>query len=284
VLLIALNNPDKMRSMLPKVLALVGVAAPGAGAQTEKHEGFEIQSYGSVSFAFVNNFLVVGEDAASVRHTVDAYQTQQTLGSRASFRNSADWQPRQKLAQLFVSETLMKNWIDDTKSRAEDISDPVLLALLSKLNVEPQAVSYVATDEGGDVLHEVRVPLSMIESYAAGFMFGIKDAPTQTGEMMTLYSLTRLRDVEETFKANKGQGSYANPEELQAKKILDKNSLMGESYNFVFSGSGAKYEVIATPKEYGKTGRRSFYMDESGVIRAANHKGRPASADDPPID
>ncbi|MGB8509975.1 MAG: DUF3352 domain-containing protein, partial [Pyrinomonadaceae bacterium] len=285
VILIALNNPDKMRSILPKALALLGIAAaPATTGKTEKYEGFEIQSYGSVAFAFVNNFLVAGENASSIRHVVDAYGSQQTLATRASFRDSGAWQPRQKLAQAYVSETLMKNWLDDYKRRAEDITDPLMLALLTKLDVEPQSATYAATDEGGDALHEVRLPIALIEGYAAGFMFGIKDAPVQSSETITLYNLTRLRNVEEAFKTDTGKGRYATLEELQAAKIIDKNFASGESYKITLSVSGDKYEASATPKDYGKTGRRSFYMDETGIIRAANHKGQPAGADDPPVD
>ncbi|MCA1592054.1 MAG: DUF3352 domain-containing protein, partial [Acidobacteria bacterium] len=284
VLLIALNNPDKIRSILPKALALLGVAAPGAGGKTEKRGDFEIQSYGSVTIAFVNNFLVAGEDAPSVRRVVDSYQSQQTLATRAGFRDSGAWQPRQKLAQVFVSEMLMKNMLDDYKRRAEDITDPVLHAMLSGLNVAPQAATYAANDEGGDVLHEVRLPLDLIKAYAAGFAFGIKDAPVQRGEMMALFVLSRIRDAEETFKTTKGEGKFGTLEQLQAQKLLDKNYLAGSDYKIQLTTSGDKYETTATPKEYGKTGRRSFFVDESGIIRAANHKGEPATAGDPPID
>ena len=44
--------------------------------------------------------------------------------------------------------------------------------------------------------------------------------------------------------------------------------------------AGDKYEVTATPTEYGKTGRQSFYLDESGIIRGADHGGEPATVAD----
>jgi hypothetical protein len=55
-------------------------------------------------------------------------------------------------------------------------------------------------------------------------------------------------------------------------------------YRLSVSASGDKYTVVATPKEYGKTGRRSFFLDETGVIRGADHNGNPANASDPPVD
>ncbi len=285
VVIIALNNPEKMRAILPKALALAGLGASGAQPQIEKHDGFEIQSFGEGSFAFINNFLVAGENAASVRHVIDAYNSQQTLVSRPSYRDASAWQPRQKLAQVFVSEALMKTTLDDLHKRSEDITDPVLLAIISKLNVEPQAATYAVLGEGESaVFHELRVPISLIETYAAGIYVGMKDAPAQSGEIMTLYAMTRLRTAEETFKTTKGEGKFGTLEELQAAKLIEKDFMSQQQYKFVLNASGDKYEMTATPKEYGKTGRRSFFIDETGIIRAANHKGQPAGINDPPVD
>src|SRR5437868_11555658 len=45
----------------------------------------------------------------------------------------------------------------------------------------------------------------------------------------------------------------------------------------------AGYRANAVPQRYGGTGRRSFFVDQSGVIRAADHQGGPANENDPPI-
>jgi len=46
---------------------------------------------------------------------------------------------------------------------------------------------------------------------------------------------------------------------------------------------GGRYEALAVPIEYGPTGRRSFYMDETGVIRGADHEGGAPKSDDPVV-
>ena len=46
----------------------------------------------------------------------------------------------------------------------------------------------------------------------------------------------------------------------------------------------ASYEVAATPYDYGKTGRRSFFLDSSGVLRGADKHGVVATTDDPRVD
>jgi len=43
------------------------------------------------------------------------------------------------------------------------------------------------------------------------------------------------------------------------------------------------FSLASSPKEYGKTGRRSFFLDSSGVLRGADKKGSVATAADPRI-
>jgi hypothetical protein len=45
----------------------------------------------------------------------------------------------------------------------------------------------------------------------------------------------------------------------------------------------ARYELAATPAEYGKTGRRSFFLDSSGILRGADKQGVVADLTDPRI-
>jgi len=45
----------------------------------------------------------------------------------------------------------------------------------------------------------------------------------------------------------------------------------------------AKFELAATPVEYGKDGRRSFYLDSDRVLRGADKQGAVATSTDPRI-
>ncbi len=56
-----------------------------------------------------------------------------------------------------------------------------------------------------------------------------------------------------------------------------------DGYEFRYSQSEDGYQVTATPVEYGKTGSRSFFTDESVVLRVTS-KNRPANEDDDPLD
>jgi type II secretory pathway pseudopilin PulG len=46
----------------------------------------------------------------------------------------------------------------------------------------------------------------------------------------------------------------------------------------------AQYEIAATPIAYGKTGKRSFFLDSSGALRGADLKGAVAGPEEPRID
>lgn len=58
-------------------------------------------------------------------------------------------------------------------------------------------------------------------------------------------------------------------------------------YRVVPAGAGnvdTQFELAATPTEYGKGGKRSFYMSETGKLRGADKMGAAATVADPLID
>jgi hypothetical protein len=59
--------------------------------------------------------------------------------------------------------------------------------------------------------------------------------------------------------------------------------LKNSGYKFELTLVGDKFEITAVPDEYGKTGRISYYLDHTNVIRGGDHGGSSATADDNPI-
>ena len=49
-------------------------------------------------------------------------------------------------------------------------------------------------------------------------------------------------------------------------------------------GAPAKYELAATPQQYGRTGRRSFFRDSKGELHAADRRGAVGSETDPKLE
>src|SRR5205085_12690326 len=156
--------------------------------------------------------------------------------------------------------------------------------LLAQLDMTPEPASYEATNEGDALVHEMRLPTNLLKAYAVAAMIGVKDAPVITNEAMAVYTLNRIQFAEHAFKVGKKKEHYGTLEELVAEKLIEKDFVEHLEYKLELNASADKFEATVTPKTYGKTGRRSFFINESGTIRAADHKGRPATAEDPPVD
>jgi hypothetical protein len=48
-------------------------------------------------------------------------------------------------------------------------------------------------------------------------------------------------------------------------------------------GKAETFSLVATPDAYGKTGKRSFFLDSTGILRGADKQGRAAEDSDPRI-
>jgi hypothetical protein len=282
VLILSLDDADKVREILPRVLTAFGlVNGEAVWSQPEKRAGFEIRAAGAFAYAILGDFLVAGEPK-SVRHCIDSYDARRTLAASNAYRDATDWQARQKLAHLFVSDSIAKDIVDATRKRSGGSIDPAVMALLAQLETaETAPASYEATNEGDVVVHEMRVPFSLIKTYAAAVTVGVKDGPVLSNESMALYAMERIEGVEASYKHEKKKGRYGTLEELVAEGLLEKTFLEHMEYDIGLTATSDKFEATATPKLYGKTGRRSFFVNESGKVRAADRKGEPATADDP---
>jgi hypothetical protein len=283
--IVALNDPDKVQEILPRALAAFQFVSLGSTfAAPEKREGFEIRSAGEFSYTVINNFLVASGDVKAVRHVVDSYAARHTLASTNAYRNAVSWQTQQKVVQVFVSDAPMKFLIEGTKKRSGGSTDPVVQTLLAQVDVTPEPSSYEATNEGDVLVHEVRLPVNLLKTYAISELIITKDATVIGNEAEAAYLLRRIQFSEDQFKDTRKKGRYATLDELFDEKMLEKDYVARLGYKVEVNPLGDKFTATATPKTYGKTGRRSFFIDETGEVRGADHKGQPATADDPPID
>lgn len=105
-------------------------------------------------------------------------------------------------------------------------------------------------------------------------------------------SLHTLFSAEATYQATVGNGNYGTLEELRKENLVNYVLGQGHRYGYLFkvriekasSESGAALEIVAIPRIYGRTGKRSFYVNEQGVIHGADKKGAEASIADEPLD
>jgi hypothetical protein len=285
--LAALNNPDRVREILPRVLVAFGIAPLGTPPRSEKRKGFDIQTLGAgggLSYTFINNFLVAGELKA-VRHCVDSFDARQTLASTNAYRDAVAWQARQKLVHLYLSDSVFKHTYEETKKRSGGSTDPVVRLLLAQLEAaETAPASYEATNEGDVVVHEARLPISLVRTYALTAAVAVKDSAVISNEAMAVYALQRVMHAEQEYKDERKKGRFGTLEELTAEGILEKTFFENMEYKLEVKLAGEGFEVSATPKSYGKTGRRSFYLDQKSQMHAADRGGEPATPDDPVVE
>ncbi|HEX7175223.1 MAG TPA: hypothetical protein VF240_08060 [Pyrinomonadaceae bacterium] len=296
VVLVSLNNAEAMRRMLPRVLEVMGLKPLTAAEQKVSHGGVDIHVYGSLAVAYIGNFVALSSEVPAMKRLIDSGSSQGALAADEAFRTATSWSPRQKLAEVYVSRALADSLLTEV-TKWVDPKDAEVQQMLARLNIRPAPASYAATDEGGMLLHELRLPTAIVKYFAAGAMLETKTGPVKRGETSALSTLTMIRHMQQAHKDGKGKGSYATLDELAAPPArrasrhgaewehpLSKLALEKQEYRFELTAAGDKYAVTATPREFGKNGRRSFYMDETGIIRATERAGEPATANDPPVD
>ncbi len=111
-------------------------------------------------------------------------------------------------------------------------------------------------------------------------------------ERFIIQSVRRVHDAEVTYLSTFGNGFYGSLAELYQAVFIDAATASGEKNGYVFvltktnptATMPAKFQINATPRNYPKSGRRSFYINESGEMHGADKNGGTANENDPLID
>ena len=104
---------------------------------------------------------------------------------------------------------------------------------------------------------------------------------TAANETAAMARLRAIAVAEASYNAESA-GEYAPLDRLVEKRYVSNPSsgkLTG--YRFEVQVKPGGFQVTAVPEKFGVTGKRSFYIDETNILRAADKKGAPASAADP---
>lgn len=116
-------------------------------------------------------------------------------------------------------------------------------------------------------------------------LWGIND-----NERCTIGAMRMLHGAQMTFAATTGNGEYSETfQELQIAGLIDLVLAVGLKHGYQYqmesvSEPAATFRVWATPIKYGETGIRSFFIDQTGVVRGADRQGDPAGSTDPPVE
>jgi hypothetical protein len=281
-LLIEVKDRDAARPLMPKILKGLGIGEANLLAQTEKHGDTEMVNYAGIfAYAFVGDFVVIS-DAIGVRKVVDAYVDHHTLSSNTVFRNSRRWQSSRTTGQVYVSPALMDGYQNEIRKSSATM-DTGLRDFLLGLSPNAEAITYALSDDGMGMRHELRLPKNYILMTVASISSATKNTPPDMNEAIATGYLQYIASAENQYKDGPGKGSYGSLQQLVDAKVLMPEQLDKYGYKFDATASGDQFEAVATPKEYGKTGKRSFFVDKTGVVRGDDHGGGPATVADKPV-
>jgi hypothetical protein len=281
---ISVKDKEGVKRLIPKIIESLGMKGANLFAQTEKRGETEIVSYAGVfSYAFIGDFLVVSTDPAAARHVSDFYLEHQTLSSNSHFRNATRWQPRQVQGQVYLGPDLIERYNPITGFSGAPVNGK-MQEFLSQLNPVIDPVTYALSNDGMGPFHELHVPKSLLVLLTAGIASGIDATPLTTNESIARSLLQTVASAEATFQSGKGAGRFGTLDELISEGLVAKDLLEKYGYKIEVTVSSNKFEAIAIPVEYGTTGRLSYYVDESGLLRGGDHGGGAATIADKPID
>jgi len=124
--------------------------------------------------------------------------------------------------------------------------------------------------------------IGIIASFAIPFLDSSKMAARETSAINNVHSLVT---AQMNYSLTKGFGNYATTlSTLATSGYID--SVMGSGtkngYLYSLSAGGVAFSVQARPITYSSTGNRSFFSDESAVIRY-NSADAPADTSSPPL-
>ena len=283
VLAIEVRDKERLRALLPKLIESFGLKGAMALAQTERREDTELVSFANVfAYAFIGDFIVLSADAAATRKIVDSYLKHETLAGDSHFKNYTRWQPRQLQGQIYISPALMESFREWAARPNSGMSDRAR-TFLSPVDMMAQPITYSLSNEGYGPLHELHLPKNLVLMAVAGISGEVNPPATVQKERMAIGAMYMIAIAEEKYKTGTGGGSYGSLEQLIAEKLVSKETIENSGYRFELTVTADKFEVSAAPVEYGKSGKMSYYMDQTRMLRGADRSGASAIASDPPI-
>ena len=126
------------------------------------------------------------------------------------------------------------------------------------------------------------VPVGIVAAIAIPNLFAARMA---ANEGSSIYSLRMISEAEARYYDQFQK--YASLDELATQGMLEPALGRGvkNGYKFTVEVKALEpgFEAFSVPVTYESTGRRSFYMDETFVIRAADNRGGPSSKLDDPL-
>jgi hypothetical protein len=118
-------------------------------------------------------------------------------------------------------------------------------------------------------------------------------SPRTENERASIASMRTIHGAEMTYAATYGNSEYGTLAQLYDVDLVRTGFALAYIWHGYSStttvvhstaSTPARFSISVVPTEYGRTGLRSFYLDETGVLRGADKQGQPADENDPPVE
>jgi hypothetical protein len=253
---------------------------------TETYKKVEIKSIFAAHLGFSEEYLIVADSKETIKQMLDAAEGGRAMTSDFNYSRALSNLSGSSTTKVFVGPKLfdgilndfIKSWVANPNTLPSDLS------ARAQLNVPATAAAALESDQGSIKL-ELFSPLGIAGMFALwGFGSEVKST-TERKETEARYKLRQLAKAQKVY-AKKHHNLYASLETLAKMNDVDfkPESLKDEKNNYRFAfqlkPGGKGYEATATPIKYGRQGRKSFFIDESGKLREADKQGAVATVAD----
>ena len=145
---------------------------------------------------------------------------------------------------------------------------------------------------GGLVLNIVctvsLIPLLLIAAIAIPNLMAARRA---ANEGSAIRALRTIHSAEMSYQSTEGNGDFGSLAQLGRQNLINEQLASGTRSGYKFSvdptlkdfDGRPAFAVVAVPTDYPSTGKRSFFIDETGVIRGEDNHGLDASRNAPPL-
>ena len=111
-------------------------------------------------------------------------------------------------------------------------------------------------------------------------------------ERCTIADMRSLVGAQAAYASTIGNGNYGTFQQLYSAGLIRAGLASGSSRGYFFAylvidfvpnTQTASFKIWATPQAYGTSAVRSFFIDQTGVLRGGDKNGGQANENDPPV-
>lgn len=168
----------------------------------------------------------------------------------------------------------------------------ISIVAMKKIKRQPFEYGGKGMAVGGLVLNIVStvaiIPILLIAAIAIPNLMAARRA---ANEGSAINALRSFHGAEMTYQSTYGNGSFGTVTQLASRNLIDAKLASGTRSGYKFEVDPTlkdldglpAFTVVAVPTDYGSSGTRSFFIDETGVIRGEDNHGVSAGRTAPPL-